>query len=405
MGTGMENHALHGQGIYYESPDTVWINLFAPSTAELKNGLRITTETDFPDGERTTIRLSGRAARPFTLAVRRPGWAGDQFAIWVNGERIDVPPIASLRPGGAGGRDLGLDDGAPLPSSYVSIERAWKTGDVVDLRLPKALRLESTPDDSTVAAIMWGPLVLAGDLGPRHERRESAPRAAAPALVVGNRPIGEWVLAAGERPGDFRAVGVARRFTAPNESPGDVSLSPFYRMHGRSYSVYFDVLTAPEFEAQVAAGAAEVAREQRLESATVAFIQPGRPADEKTFNYRSDPADRAVTHTKERTGRGGSGSFSFDLPVEPGRAQTVVVTHYNDLGLPVLANFEIQVDHAPLARYAPNRSATAFWDAVYPLPASLLSGKSKITVRFVAAPGSRIVPVYGIRIIRGNSIP
>src|ERR1051326_9449953 len=23
MGTGMENHALHGEGIYYESPDTV----------------------------------------------------------------------------------------------------------------------------------------------------------------------------------------------------------------------------------------------------------------------------------------------------------------------------------------------------------------------------------------------
>src|SRR6476660_5687260 len=35
VGTGMENPALHGYGIYYESPETVWVNLYAPSTAKL----------------------------------------------------------------------------------------------------------------------------------------------------------------------------------------------------------------------------------------------------------------------------------------------------------------------------------------------------------------------------------
>src|SRR5437762_14084046 len=90
VGTGMENHALHGDGIYYESPDTVWVNLFAPSTAELQNGVRLAMATDFPDDERVTITLSGRAARPFTLAVRRPGWAGDGFVVSLNGERMAV---------------------------------------------------------------------------------------------------------------------------------------------------------------------------------------------------------------------------------------------------------------------------------------------------------------------------
>ena len=401
MGTGMENHALHGEGIYYESPDTVWVNVFAPSTADLENGVRLTTETDFPDGERATIRLSGRAARPFTLAIRRPGWAGDGFVVRVNDERIAMPPVASLRAGGAGGRDLGLDAGTLPPSSYVSITRAWKAGDVIELTMPKALRLEPTPDDRTVAAIMWGPLVLAADLGPRREKAERS-EAIAAALVAGGRPVEEWLHPAGGRAGDFRAAGVARRLATPNESPTDLTLAPFYRTHGRTYSVYFDVLTAPEFDERVTARAAELARERRLESATVAFVRPGQPADEKTFNYRSEPAARPVARSGERTNRGGGGWFSFELPVEANSAQELVVTYHNDLGLPVLANFEIQVDGASIARYAPSRSATGFWDATYTLPASLLAGKSKITVRFVAGPDSRIAAVYGIRIIRAN---
>ena len=408
MGTGMENHALHGEGIYYESPETVWVNLFAPSTAELQNGTHLTMETDFPDGEHATISFSGRAARPFTLAVRRPGWAGDRFVIAVNGERVAVPPIASLRPGGAGGRDLGLDDGTPAPSSYVSIERAWKSGDVVSLTMPKALRLEPTPDDRTVAAIMWGPLVLAGDLGPRRDEQEHRAHLEAPALVAGDRPIEEWVVCHPERRegsglcSGFLVKGVARQRARPNDIPGDLSLTPFYRTHGRTYSAYFDVLTAPQLEARVAAAAAELARTQRLQRATIAFVQPGVPEDEQAFQYRSDPASRPVVHTGDRTGRGGSGWLSFELPVEATGAQSIVITYHNDLGLPVLANFAIQADGTAIGEYAPNRSATGFWDATYALPESVLAGKSKITVRFVAGADGRIAPVYGIRIIRAR---
>lgn len=401
MGTGMENHALHGEGIYYESPDTVWVNLFVPSTAELQNGIRLTTETDFPDGEEAKITLTGHAARPFTMAIRRPGWAGDDFVLSVNGQRIAVPPVATLRPGGAGGRDLGLDRDTLPPSSYVMLERTWHPGDVIELKLPKTLRLEPTPDDRTVSAIMWGPLVLAADLGPRSEKPEGAPSAIVPpALVVDDRPIADWLRPVDTRPGDFRAAGVAHHLASPNDASGDVALAPFYRTHGRTYSVYFDVLRQQEWNAQVAARAAERERQRRLEAATVAVVHPGQPADEQTFNYRSEPPTRPVVRTGDRTGRGGAGAFSFELPIEASGAQALVVTYHNDLGLPVFASFEIQVDGTVLARYEPNDSATGFWDATYPLPPTVLAGKRKVTIRFAAAPDSRIAPVYGIRITR-----
>lgn len=400
MGTGMENHALHGEGIYYESPDTVWVNLFVPSTAELQNGARLTTVTDFPDGEHATITVSGRARQPFTLAIRRPGWAGDDYVVSVNGKRVAVPALATLRPGGAGGRDLGLDQGTLPPSSYVTVERAWRAGDVVELTLPKTLRLEPTPDDRTVSAIMWGPLVLAADLGPRRERAERTSRGEAPALVARDRPIGEWIVPAGGREGDFRVAGVARRFASPDDAPGDLSLAPFYRTHGRTYSVYTDVLTPAEFDARVAAIVAERQRQRHLEAATVAFVQPGQPADEQTFHYHSEPATRPVVRIDRRTGRGGAGAFSFELPVETTGAQYLVVTYHNDLGLPVLADFEIDGDDETIAHYEADRSATGFWDATYVLPPAVLAGKRAITVRFVAAADSRIAPVYGIRITR-----
>jgi hypothetical protein len=44
-----------------------------------------------------------------------------------------------------------------------------------------------------------------------------------------------------------------------------------------------------------------------------------------------------------------------------------------------------------------------FFDVEYPLPAALLQGKSKITVRFEAAQGSEISGVYGVRMIRGDA--
>ncbi len=172
VGSGMESHALHGLGVWYESSDTVWVNLFVPSTAQARLGkARFAMESSFPDGDKATIRVSLPLPTEFTLAVRRPWWAGDGFTITVNGEALPQPALASLNDSVAGGRPgaIGNESDAPI-SSYIRITRRWKTGDVVTLTLPKSLRLEPTADDPTVTAIMWGPLALAADYGPRRSR-------------------------------------------------------------------------------------------------------------------------------------------------------------------------------------------------------------------------------------------
>ena len=106
VGSGMESHALHGDGIYYESDDTVWVNLFVPSTAQMTlGGIKIAQETSFPDGDKAKLSLTMLAPKTFTLAVRRPVWAGDAFWISVNGTPIPQPALSTLHNAAAGGRN------------------------------------------------------------------------------------------------------------------------------------------------------------------------------------------------------------------------------------------------------------------------------------------------------------
>jgi hypothetical protein len=252
---------------------------------------------------------------------------------------------------------------------------------------------------------MWGPLVLAGDHGPRREGRRSDPAAAPiPALVAADKPVESWVVPSGSRQGDFKAQNVARVFgqAAP---PSDVALAPFYRTQRRRYSVYFDVVTPAEFDANGAEMAAERERARRLEAATVGYAQPGEMQPERDYNYRSEPADRQAGRTNGRGSRAGTGWFSFDLPVDASAPMAVIVTYFNEVGLPApLGDFDVLADGMRIGHYEPNQSASGFYSAQYGVPASLVSGKSKVTVRFQANGNSRIVPVCGVRMVRANAL-
>ena len=151
VGSGMESHSLHGAGVYYESGDRLWINLYVPSTASWKaTGATVTMSTTFPEGDAATLNLTLQRPKSFTLALRRPSWARDGFAVKVNGKTVER---------------------LPRPGSYVELKRTWKTGDSVSLVLPKTLHVEGLADNQRRAALMWGPLVLAGDLGPEWRDR------------------------------------------------------------------------------------------------------------------------------------------------------------------------------------------------------------------------------------------
>jgi hypothetical protein len=259
VGTGMESHALHAYGIYYESGDKLWVNLYAPSTAEwAAGGVRLRMDTDFPEGESAKLELTLGAPKEFILALRRPAWAGDGFTVKVNGKTLSEDVIDPLGDVPESGRRV-EDRRLRKFGSYVDLKRTWKTGDVVELTLPKTLRLEPLPDNPRRTAIMWGPLVLAGDLGPEQRGRRGDAQQRPPVFVAAGRPVAEWLKPVPDKPGHFRTDGVGR--------DDDVEFVPFYRLHRLAYAVYCDLLTGSEWRQRAAARAAEEERLNRLESA------------------------------------------------------------------------------------------------------------------------------------------
>jgi len=371
VGSGMESHALHGAGIYYESGDHFWVNLYAPSTAEWKAaGLNLAVDTGFPEGESASLKLTLQSPRLFTLALRRPAWAGEGFAVKVDGEEV---------------KDL------PKPGAYVALKRTWKTGDTVELVLPKALRLEPLPDNPRRVAIMWGPLVLAGDLGPENDFPAWKP-GAIPLLAAAERPVEEWLKPVPDKPGDFRSDGVGRE--------KDVDFMPFYRLHRRTYAVYWDLVTPPEWEKKAAEYAAEQERERKLGVATVGFVQPGEMQSERDFRQQGEQTwpDRVLG----RPCRRGRKWFSFDLPVDPTHPMALVVTYYSDEWRK--RTFEIQVEGQRVGEQVVEKGGPPrFFDAEYAVPKALLGDKKSVTVRFQSAQGSEIAAIFGIRTIRADA--
>ena len=407
VGTGMESHALHGYGIYYEAGDKLWVNLYTPSTAEwTEAGVKLRVDTDFPDGESVTMTMTLQSPKEFILALRRPSWAGQGFSVKVNGQAVSEDVIDPYRGVPESGRPVAGRKGVEDSGAYVEIKRMWKTGDTIELVLPKTLRLEPTPDNPRIAAIMWGPLVLAADLGPELERGRGRDASfkppTIPVFVAADQPVSQWVKPVPDEAGHFRITEVGWDSLGAGLKV-EVDLVPFYRLHRRTYALYFDLLTKADWEGKKAEYVAEQKRQQELEKATVAYVQPGETQAEQDFNFQA-PKDSWPTWVRGRSGRRGRSWFSYDLPVEPKSPMVLVVTYYSGERGRGEASFDILVDdkllgHQKVARSSPAR----FFDVEYPIVADAVKGKKKVTVRFQAAEGSYIASVFGIRIIRGDT--
>ena len=139
-GTGMENHVKYQAAAYAKSADTLYVNQYMPTTVNWnEKGITVKQETKFPsEHSKLTVNGSGE----FTMKLRVPYWATKGFEVLVNGETVCTNPEVS---------------------TYVEVPRKWKDGDVVTIHMPYTLHLDKTPDKvdgSTVASIMYGPLVM-----------------------------------------------------------------------------------------------------------------------------------------------------------------------------------------------------------------------------------------------------
>jgi len=140
-GTYIQTVADYHNIIYFRDEAGISVNLYAPSELRWR-GVTLRQETDFPESEISTIRLTVDQPATFVLRFRVPGWCAG-MSIAVNGKATAV---------------------TANPGTWARIDRTWQTGDEIILRLPMTLR--TLPVDSQHpdrVAILYGPVVLAQD--------------------------------------------------------------------------------------------------------------------------------------------------------------------------------------------------------------------------------------------------
>ncbi|HEY4379797.1 MAG TPA: beta-L-arabinofuranosidase domain-containing protein [Acidobacteriaceae bacterium] len=382
VGSQMEMHAFHAYGIYNESGKKLWVNLYAPTTVDwTSQGMKLEMVTDLPMGDSATLKITSGNSKEFTLALRRPYWATTGFAVKVNGK-----PFQNIS----------------KPDTYIEISRKWKVGDTVELELPKTLRKEPLPDNPNRMAIMWGPLVMAGDLGPELDRRRNrqagganTPPEPAPALITAEQNVGQWLKPVPGKPGVFRTVNVGLK--------EDIDLAPFYELPRRRYAIYWDVFTPTDWAKKSAAYQADEDSKKKLEAATIGFAQPGQMQSERDFAEKDE--NSTPVQLQGHYGRQGTGWFSYDLPVDPAAPAILVVTYSNDVRRK--GGFDVLVDGTKVGEQAMDRRTpeqdVRFFEVKYPLPLDMVKGKQKVTVRFQAKDGGEISGVFGIRTVHADA--
>lgn len=372
VGTGMENHAKYGECIYFHGDDRLYVNLFIASELDWRaKGLKLRQETQFPDAPSTTLTLTCQEPVKLALCIRHPYWIEEALIVSVNGKPVSVTSV---------------------PSSYAVIRRRWTDGDRIEVKLPMTLHTEPMPDNPKRVAVLYGPIVLAGDLGPVDDPAATRPDFV-PVMITEGRPVGDWVTAVGDGPCMFRTQNVAR--------PCDVTMQPFFRTHDRRYSIFWDLFTEDQWQARQAEYKAELERQRRIEAATVDFFQPGEMQPERDHNFQGERTETGEAMGRKWRHAVDGGQFSFTMKVLPVEQMQLVCTYWgSDAGGRI---FDVLIEGEKVAtqRLENNRPGT-FYDEPYEIPASLTRDKSQVTVTFQAHPRRMAGGLYGARMIKAE---
>jgi DUF1680 family protein len=152
--------------LYATGGDRLSVNLFAAGTAEIRlagGAVRVTQETRYPWDGRVKLTISPDTPRRFPVSVRIPGWARN--------EPVPGDLYRFLDPAEAGASATlavnGQQEVLLVDRGFVTLNRLWQPGDVVQLMLPMPVRRVVSNNQVAAnrgrVALQRGPIVFAAE--------------------------------------------------------------------------------------------------------------------------------------------------------------------------------------------------------------------------------------------------
>ncbi|WP_300725689.1 glycoside hydrolase family 127 protein [uncultured Bacteroides sp.] len=309
VGSGMENHARYGEMIYASRPGELLVNLFIPSTLEWKEeGVSFTQQNRFPQEESTSLIVHASKPKKLTVSFRYPAWAAQaEPQVKVNGEVVK----------------------SDLKDGYVSIKRTWKDGDKVELALPMKLRVMQLPDKSPYYSFLYGPIVLAAEMGKDRQDGLFADDSRGGHIAAGPRmPLQQMPMVVGSpeeildhlTPVEGEPLNFTLKGVSPEQYEG-MRLKPFYQLYECRYMVYWEVVSPEELQHRQA----ELQRQEKERAALDAMT-----ADKVICGEQQPESDHFIRMERSNTGndngvhwRETEASFSYRMKAN-GKAVTAV---------------------------------------------------------------------------------
>ena len=409
VGTGMENHSKYGQFIYTHVGDALYVNLFVSSELNWKEkGLTLRQESMFPYAETSKITITSGKGQ-FPLLVRYPGWVEPgAFSVKVNGKPIDI---------------------ITGPSSYVTIDRQWKKGDVIEVTFPMHNSIKYLPNVPQYIALMHGPILLGMKTGTedlahlvaddsrfgQYAGGKKLPINEAPILIndhidlianqitpIEGKPLhftfkienGEWRI----ENYDLSQNGKSSQ-QGNHNSPFE--LMPFFEIHDSRYMIYWLALSEKNYKGYLDGLAKEEQERQALEARTVDKVQPGEQQPETDHKMETDQSYTGNTNDVFwRDARDGH-YFSY-LMQTGGNTDLSLRLMFWGVGEWKTHEFDIFIDDQLLTSInnTGKYRISQFKYETFDIPTDMLQGKTQVRVKFVAKPHKQIGEIYGVRLVK-----
>ncbi len=143
-GTGMENFTKLGDGMYYRNGEKLYINMYIPSELKADDiGLALTQTGEIPQTDTAKFALKLDSEKNLAFMFRIPEWAKGAASVTVNGEAFTHEE----------------------ENGYAKVERKWKSGDTVEVKIPLGFTCSNLQDGINTVSFKYGPVLLAAKLG------------------------------------------------------------------------------------------------------------------------------------------------------------------------------------------------------------------------------------------------
>jgi uncharacterized protein len=389
VGTGMENHGKYNQFIYAHIKDSLFLNLFVASTLQWKEkNIAFKQETTFPYEEQSKVTVTEGNAK-FKLLVRYPSWVREgALIITVNGKNVAY---------------------TQKPSSFVCIDRSWKKGDVVEIKLPMHNTIETMPNVSQYIAFMHGPILLGAKTGTEDLRGLIAndsrfgqypggaklPIDKAPILVNDNiQKLADQLVPVAGKPLQFTIN------TQMINPIAGITLEPFYKIHDARYMMYWMALSTTEYKSYMDSITILENEKMALQKRSLDFVAPGEQQPETDHAMERLNSNTGNTMNEFWREANRDGFFSYQLKTNKETSLSLMVRYWGaETGG---RTFDIYIDDQKLIseNLTDKWKQNKFFNVEYVIPEAMLVGKESVRIKFQASSGNTAGKVYYVRMLK-----